>query len=408
MLKLLLVDDESTIRKGMLSCIRWAEHGIDVVGEAANGEEALHMALTLRPHIILTDIRMPVMDGIELVCQVRKLLPECKIIIMSGYDEFDYAKRLMGMRVTDYLLKPVDENELLSVTRRLEAEIKKEERDKTHAAAAEWLRYENAPQLKAQLMHRILRGEFKTPAEIEKWALALGVHLRLTGCPLSVLMLAIDPFTPPDTEIGSEEEKLLHYAVTNIAEEIISEQADGFLSYGEGFPPLGFVGLIAGQSSVDLDALLTRIKALLLQHLDQRVFWALGPSTLHPADLAQSYEAAEEALNARLYQGRRSFIKVALRYMEDNFSRNISLAEVAGEACVTPNYLSRVFKEEMNSSFVEWMNQLRVAKAKELLRTSTLKMYEIAELVGYQDYKYFVSVFKKTTGSTPKEFLGGR
>jgi two-component system response regulator YesN len=96
-----------------------------------------------------------------------------------------------------------------------------------------------------------------------------------------------------------------------------------------------------------------------------------------------------------------------LKYVEENYDRDISLSEAARVALITPNYLSRIFKEEMDINFTDWLNQLRVDKAKDLLMRTNLKTYEVAEKVGYRDYKYFSGVFKKITGSPPKEFKQG-
>jgi two-component system response regulator YesN len=120
-----------------------------------------------------------------------------------------------------------------------------------------------------------------------------------------------------------------------------------------------------------------------------------------------SYTSAVEALRGRLHQGKRNFIKIVLKYVEENYNRDISLSEAARVAFITPNYLSRIFKEEMNINFTDWLNHLRVDKAKDLLTRTNLKTYEIAEKVGYRDYKYFSMVFKKITGSPPQEFKRG-
>ena len=404
MLKLLLVDDESTIRKGMRTCIDWAQSGVELIGAACDGAQAYEMAQKLYPDIILTDIRMPVMDGIELTGLLRKALPDCKVIIMSGYDEFDYAKRLMGMQVTDYLLKPVDETELRGVLFRIAGEIQWEKRQKSSQEAVAWLRYENTPQLKAKFMQRLLQGQFSTESEIVHWGTVLKMKLTLKDRYLTVLTLALDPLAPPTKTRSAEEERLTNFAISNIADEIINEQNSGFLCYGEEFPH--FVGLLSQKldSATVTEHIMARIKALIKEYLDQRVFVCSGAIAPGIENLSQSYEQSMELLNESLYKGKRNFVKAALRYMKENYNKDISLAEVAREACVTPNYLSRIFKEEIDSNFVDWLNHLRISRAKELLTTSNLKTYEIAEQIGFKNYKYFTSVFKKLTGCTPREY----
>ena len=107
MLKIFLAEDEIVMREGIRNNIAWQEEGFEFVGEASDGELAYPMIQKLKPDILITDIRMPFMDGLELSEQVKKVLPATKIMILSGYNEFDYAKMAIKIGVTDYLLKPI-------------------------------------------------------------------------------------------------------------------------------------------------------------------------------------------------------------------------------------------------------------------------------------------------------------
>lgn len=123
-MKVFIVDDEIVIRESIRGCALWEEGGFVLAGEAADGEMALSMLQDIRPDVLITDIKMPFMDGLELCRQVKKHLPHMKIIILSGYDDFDFARQAISLGVTDYLLKPVDEEELLPVLTRIKEEIK--------------------------------------------------------------------------------------------------------------------------------------------------------------------------------------------------------------------------------------------------------------------------------------------
>lgn len=403
MLKILLVDDEPTVRKGMLTCIDWGKHGFTIVGEATNGAAALEKAIELRPHIILSDICMPVMDGIELVQHLKEQLPECKIIIMSGYDEFAYAKSLMSMKVTDYLLKPVAEEELIEVLNKLAAEIADEEMKKESQATASTLLYESFPQIKAKFMANILDGTFQSGGDLSRWADIIKVQLHPVNCRYAVIVMALDNFGASTGRLGAEEQELSNFAVVNIAEEIINENASGFLSY-HGFEH--FTGLICvnNGSPCDVELIGQKIAVSLKEYWEQKAFIGIGAPAADICDITRSYHNALEQLNEKMFKGKRTIIQIALRYIEDNYDKDLSLAAVAKTAYVTPNYLSRVFKEEMNTNFVDWLNQLRIEKAKDLLTFTGLKAYEIAEKVGYKDYKYFSAMFKKLTGYSPKDY----
>ena len=127
MIKVFLVEDEIVMREGIRNNIAWEQEGLNFAGEASDGELAYPMIRQCRPDIIITDIRMPFMDGLELSRLVRQELPETKIIILSGYDEFEYAKEAIKIGVTDYLVKPIAPVKLLEAVKRV-AKVVEEER----------------------------------------------------------------------------------------------------------------------------------------------------------------------------------------------------------------------------------------------------------------------------------------
>ncbi len=130
MIKIFLVEDEILIRNGIKSSIEWEKEGYAFAGEASDGELALPMILKEKPDILITDIRMPFMDGLELSRLVKKELPDIKILILSGYDEFDYAKEAIKIGVTEYLLKPISSASLLNTLKEVSAQILSEKEEK--------------------------------------------------------------------------------------------------------------------------------------------------------------------------------------------------------------------------------------------------------------------------------------
>lgn len=128
MYRMLIVDDEKWAREGLCAFLDWQLLGIEVVGCARNGTEGLRMAKDVRPQIIVTDILMPVKDGIEMSREIRQLLPNAKIILLSGHDDFAYAKEAFSFHAFDYLLKPVEKPAFEAAMRRVVADLRKEER----------------------------------------------------------------------------------------------------------------------------------------------------------------------------------------------------------------------------------------------------------------------------------------
>lgn len=403
MYRLLIVDDEPTIRKGMLSCIDWKKYGIGTIKEANNGADAIKKALSFNPHILLTDIRMPVMDGIELSHNIRKELPNCKIVIMSGYDEFAYAKSLMRMKVTEYLLKPIDENELMLVISRLINEIKEEETQKSNQQAADLLLNENLPQLKLNFMSKILDGGFSDIKELLMQASVLNLSIPAYVCEFRTVIIAADSFNTVTDNGDLQEAETLSSKIIIMAEKLINQTASGFLCRDTSN---NLVGMICGDwgDSLNFDSLSYDIRYLIKDRLGITTFVSIGSAVGHPSEIKASYKQALSELKEKMHKGKRGFVQIALRYVDEHYDQDIGLPDVAEKAFVTPNYLSRMFKEEMNMSFIDYLNQLRVEKAKQLLLHTNLKTYEIAEKVGYKDYKYFSAMLKKLTGFSPREY----
>ena len=130
MIKIFLVEDEIAIRKGIKNSIDWEKEGYEFVGEAGDGELAYPMILKTKPDILITDIKMPFMDGLQLSKLVRKELPATKILILSGYDEFEYAKEAIKLQVAEYLLKPISSAKLLDVLAQVKEVIRQEQEEK--------------------------------------------------------------------------------------------------------------------------------------------------------------------------------------------------------------------------------------------------------------------------------------
>ena len=132
MIKIFLVEDESTIREMLRDSVPWKQYGFDFVGEAGDGEMALPMLRQQKPDVLITDIRMPFMDGLELSKQILREFPKMKIVILSGYDDFEYARQAIGIGVERYLLKPITKSALLDVLRELKEKIEQEQAQETY------------------------------------------------------------------------------------------------------------------------------------------------------------------------------------------------------------------------------------------------------------------------------------
>ncbi|NLW11494.1 MAG: response regulator [Clostridiaceae bacterium] len=174
--KIFLVDDEIIVRESIRSSIDWDQTNYSLVGEAPDGEMALSMMMDLKPDILLTDIRMPFMDGLALADIVKKNMPWVRIIILSGHDEFQYAKKAISLGVSAYLLKPISPDELLNTLDEVAAEIDEERLRKQSLEKLQHQLESSASARSERLLEDLITGALTTADAIEA-ARGQGVNL---------------------------------------------------------------------------------------------------------------------------------------------------------------------------------------------------------------------------------------
>ena len=154
--RIILVDDEEEVRQSIIRKINWTEAGFQVVGDAENGEDAMEKVEALEPDLILTDIRMPYMDGLTLAEKVRQKYPSIKIVIFSGYDDFEYAKQAIKLNVTEYILKPVNVEELTAILKRIKSNLDEEIEQKRNVSLLRENYIKSLPILREQFINELI------------------------------------------------------------------------------------------------------------------------------------------------------------------------------------------------------------------------------------------------------------
>ena len=225
--RILLVDDEEEVRHAIIQKIPWEELGFQVVGDAENGMDALEKIEQLEPDVVLSDIRMPYMDGLSLAKVLRQSRPSLKMVIFSGYDDFEYAKQAIRLNVVEYILKPVNAEELSSILRRirdtLEAEVAKL-RDET-TLKENFKR--NLPLLRENFLNNLIRGrvvEAQMQEKLEEYQLELG-----KGAQWLVVYL-----TPEQGWLVAEKKEMAILSIKQLFERHFSSFACAFLLYTAG------------------------------------------------------------------------------------------------------------------------------------------------------------------------------
>lgn len=527
MYKIFLVEDEVVIRKGIVNSIPWEREGLELVGEAGDGEVAYPLIIKEKPDILITDIRMPFMDGLELSRLVKKELPRIKVIILSGYDEFKYARTAIGLGVTDYLLKPVNAAQLLEAVRKVTGLIEQEKETAELLLRYQKEQEENADREKNRLFQELVTGGKPVQELLEK---AAELMIPLSSAWYNIVLLKTSSIHHTDAEYspsvvkvmqiladgtdasecivfdrGLEGKALLFQADTE--EELeqvqkktlgrvrdilagypqiryfggigrpvsrISALPESFAKAGKGFAHRFFVdeNMFADSdrlspvrtdrddAGIDLSRVTGRqldrtgIRSFLrvgdLQEADffvEEYFHGLSPSAMksgmfrqyivmdayfctadfmeelqcpreaveQPGDFRSEEEAMryvirimEEAVKQReRVSGNkyRNVVEDSLAYIAENYANEeLTLNALASYVNFSPNHFSMIFSQQTGQTFIRYLTDFRMNKAKELLRCTSKKSSEISAEVGYRDSHYFSYLFKKTQGMTPTQY----
>lgn len=228
MLKLLLVDDEQPILDGLKSLIDWDKAGIRHIETAANGREALAVAGSFKPDIIITDIKMPFMNGLELIRSIRQMQPESKCIVLCGYQDFEYAREAMKYGAVRYLVKPVEENELKEAIQNIRESYLSASREKERIADLNRKLVESVPFLRNKLLYSIITGEAKdadvTAAQLNSFGIKHFPDRYICAVIEFETNHSIGGFTGENME-------LIRFAAANITDELINAHAEGLVFY---------------------------------------------------------------------------------------------------------------------------------------------------------------------------------
>lgn len=533
-MKVFLVEDEYIVREGIKNNIDWEKNGYDFCGEASDGELAFPMISEKRPDIVITDIRMPFMDGIELSRMIKEEYPEIKIIILSGHEEFEYAKAAIQIGVEEYLLKPINGDELLQVVNRVAQKIKEENESRETLQEGEG--DENIEYAKRQLLSSLIDDNASLSDAMEQ---GKKIHLNLMAQCYNIMMLKLQR---KNKEQGFSQRILELYKTM---EDTLKEQDGQSIMFDRA--PEGKVILFMGSGEEEIrrnmDVFAGQFREILPEYEDVTYFGSVGVPVMRLRELGESYEAASHGFSYRfltepnqivdnhtvfdqtrnekkfscsigsvdiqnldkqkiesflkggemdeihffveeymkntgdagnnsmifrqyivmdmffaashfltqITDGREQlgepfespeqmqkivsdleatvvyikelFTKVmqvrdaqttehnsdvvenAKKYISENYhDEELTLNTVAHEVNVSPNHLSAMFSQKTGQTFVKYLTDVRMHRAKELLKCTSKRSNEICEEVGYRDPHYFSHLFKKNVGCSPIQY----
>jgi two-component system response regulator YesN len=295
MVKLFLVEDEIIMRDGIKNNIDWEAEGIEFVGEASDGELAYPQIQKLKPDILVTDIKMPFMDGLELAQLVRKDFPEMKIIILSGYDDFSYAQKAVSLNVTEYLLKPISPQKLLEPIRREAKQIEQSRREQECTDLTEEVKRERRILEKQIFFRKIVRNELQMTEILEK---GRELDMELSASWYQIILVYIDTADGKTADYSERQNEILHKISRNML------TVPGWYDFDRGTE--GMAVLVLGDSEEELnkkvDENIARIVEIVRGYQEAAYFIGIGTCVNRLRQLGESYDEANRAFAHRFMQ----------------------------------------------------------------------------------------------------------
>ncbi|MBO4292255.1 MAG: response regulator [Lachnospiraceae bacterium] len=409
-MKVFLADDEIVVREGIRESFPWDETPYTLVGEAPDGEMALPMIRDTNPDIVITDIKMPFMDGLELCRMLRAQMPWIGIIVLSGYDEFEYARQCIQLGVREYLLKPINSGELRAVLDKVSQQLQTERKTLEHAASLRARMEDGGKFLKEKLIGSLFSDE-----AAEEDAHNVLKQLASMGCPVPSPYYAVIDAAFSSVTRGQE------------AAALLAESSGGIVHTSS--CRTGTRLMVLGNTGEDAEEQAYAFAASLVRELERcecrMIRVGIGEIVQEPEKILHSYKTArhirhllaQRTEEQALILGVRemgemaddkkvsSIIGEAKLYIARNFSNpNLMLQDAAKAVNMSKSRFSTVFSQQSGQSFTEYLIYLRLNRAKELLRGTNEKASQIAREVGYNDAHYFSYIFKKNTGLTPSDY----
>ena len=420
--RIMLVDDEEEVRSAILKKTDWRSLGYGEVIDAENGEDALEKMERFTPDVLLTDIRMPYLDGLVLCERVRKLYPHMKLLIFSGFDEFEYAKQAIRLNVSEFILKPVNLKELSAILKRTAEKLDEEIREQRNINALEESYRSALPILKQAFLSNLIRGGVPEK-EIREKAPEYGIDL-LDARKWVISAAELEEDTP-STALESGRKELSILQVRRFLTDTLKDYYRSEV-YPAADNRLCIICAVDEENTqTDLIALLNEICRECRRILDHTVTIGVGHSAVRLSEADKAWQSAVEALRYKRGQltgtaiyisdmqlesenASASVVAEAKEYITGHYhDPELSQEVICRHLHISPNYFSTIFKRETGETYIAYLTRIRMEKAVDLLKHTQLKTFAIAEQVGYQEQNYFSYVFKKTYGVSPSKFRSG-
>ncbi|AQR97147.1 MULTISPECIES: response regulator transcription factor [Clostridium] len=400
MWKLVVADDEPKIRRGIENLLDWHELNINIVGEAEDGEIALEVIKEKKPDIILLDINMPFLNGLNLLEKLKEINYRSIVIIISGYDDFSYAQKALKYNVFDYVLKPVNKKNMEEIILKAVSKLNEIQNETNYLDWVEKQLNENIEILKKNFFSEWLDNKLNDQQmlkEIEYFKIKFNNNVGL------ILVKPIEKLNLETAEKRWNME-LLEFAIANLLNEKFNKSNEKFIFNDD----KNNVVLIANiHDMVEWINLGNQVEMEIGKYLKCNVLVEQANVAEGILKIKHEYLKIVNDLNKKRKCS--PIILLAIKYIEDNYySNDLSVNDISDKLEVTSSYLSKLLKKETGLSFIDYLTNVRIKKAMCIMEDPSIKIYDVAELVGYSNQHYFCRAFKKVVGISPTEFKRGK
>ena len=533
MYKLLIVDDEELDREGLKEQIEWEEYNVICVGTAKNGFDAIRKFEELDPDIVISDVKMPGMTGLKLVEELRKVKPSIRVAFVSGYDDFEFARTAIRLEACEYILKPVNSEELINAVTHMVNELKYEDKVREEREMLVQLADEGALLIKERLLKDIIYGTIKNEqlskidefmgesgpinsytairvdvegysaycseiSEEEKFDKLMSVERILKSESIGYFKMELISIEPAkfilllfsSEELSTQFAEIIRVGCLRLVEKIknsldvivtlavgnsVNSAEEVYKSYNS------CCELMSSKLLIGTGTVITKLPAKQKENIQSKLFYNIAEEisksvrnsdfdrlrylydylfyniesvelyssvhvqdifiniisrlklTLYEMNITEADVFGEEAvlwdklvafesmsdiknwlmeifdtvisyLQQDSGKGNKKVLDKVKKYVEDNYSKDISLKELAHQLYYSPNHLGFIVKEYTGKGFNEFLIEYRMKKAAELLKNPALRIYEVAEAVSYRNLTAFNNKFRDIFGVSPKEY----
>jgi two-component system, response regulator YesN len=395
LLKVLIADDEPNIREGIRYSIDWHEIGMEVVAEAEDGEEALELALKYEVDVLLADLNMPIMNGLTLIKNIKENLQTCRVVIISGHDEFSYAQEALRLEVEDYILKPIKPDRLTEVLKKVHHKLQTQSAQRKYLEIASNHISQNTLFIQEQFCLNWVEGKLtngKIKEQLDFWGLPEVV-------PQVMAVVRIQELEMKQPLIQGTEKEVFIFRVKQMIVEVLEQQKRLVFSDESGLLFILLWGYVQEEA-------FSKIEKRIQSHLH------VSP-TLFSIPMEGDFDCVPSSYQSYKKKAHEEFqvspiVRRAKNYIREQYTNpDLTLESVAQQLQISSVYLSRMIKQGLGTSFVGLVTEMRIKKAMMLLNSTNLQVNEIAEQVGYESQHYFSTSFKKEVGVSPNQYRKG-